>query len=405
MDLRTLLLVCVVMAAGCAAPTQEPAAEPNQRAPVRTATSPPPDSAEPTPPSTPREATAAPPPATPFVHLALVTDPPRMNAVVVWNVTTNVVEGTWKLLIDGLEVATYNPLPPQIEHTFNRTGMHAIHLTGPANHTAQVELWGQPRNWGEPTDDLWLRPGSNHSGCTLNFLFHHKDYRYFMGTAQHCISSTTRCQQPDEAIGDPNLLFWNEYTAGSTAVRQHRTEDTWLAYSSGITMWERGDTEGLQCVGNDFALLELGPEALAVTHPAMRRIGGPTSLGPLEGLAPGTLVHGFGSSSLRTCQEGFTCSAVEDHLDIKHGAVVDMERGGWIYRIYTYSPGIFGDSGSGMLGPSGEAIGVASTIQVAPMTGSNAFTNVAKALDYMEAHEGWAPKLVPWDEFDSQWVA
>lgn len=56
---------------------------------------------------------------------------------------------------------------------------------------------------------------------------------------------------------------------------------------------------------------------------------------------------------------------------------------------------IQGDSGSGMLGPNGEAQGILA--QGLPTeTGT---TNLAFALEYMRLHLGWAPELVTWNEF------
>ncbi len=54
--------------------------------------------------------------------------------------------------------------------------------------------------------------------------------------------------------------------------------------------------------------------------------------------------------------------------------------------MYTASPGIPGDSGSGYLTQNGEAVGVLSTLNLAPLPVSNGMTNLAKALRYAADH-------------------
>ena len=54
--------------------------------------------------------------------------------------------------------------------------------------------------------------------------------------------------------------------------------------------------------------------------------------------------------------------------------------------MYTASPGIPGDSGSGFLDASGKAFGVLSTVAVLPCPGSNGVGSLALELSYMAAH-------------------
>ena len=54
--------------------------------------------------------------------------------------------------------------------------------------------------------------------------------------------------------------------------------------------------------------------------------------------------------------------------------------------MYTVSPGIPGDSGSAFLDKDGKAIGVLSTLALAPLAGSNGVSDVGLALAYMEAN-------------------
>jgi hypothetical protein len=56
--------------------------------------------------------------------------------------------------------------------------------------------------------------------------------------------------------------------------------------------------------------------------------------------------------------------------------------------VFTVSPGIPGDSGSAFLDRQGRALGVLSTLQIAPAAGSNGVGDVAKEVAYMRANGG-----------------
>ena len=54
--------------------------------------------------------------------------------------------------------------------------------------------------------------------------------------------------------------------------------------------------------------------------------------------------------------------------------------------MYTLTPGIPGDSGSAFLNSTGQALGVLSTLVIAPLPASNGVSDLASMLDYMRAH-------------------
>lgn len=56
--------------------------------------------------------------------------------------------------------------------------------------------------------------------------------------------------------------------------------------------------------------------------------------------------------------------------------------------MYTVSPGIPGDSGSGFVDSNGDALGVLSTVQFAPIAGSNGVGTLAKELAYANSVTG-----------------
>ena len=105
------------------------------------------------------------------------------------------------------------------------------------------------------------------------------------------------------------------------------------------------------------------------------RWGGPTGLAR-DGAAAGSAVYSWGHSSLRPGQA----------LSAKQGAVVDTAYDGWGYDLYTASPGVPGDSGSGFLDAQGRALGVLSTIAVEPLPLSNGVGDLAHELAFARGH-------------------
>jgi hypothetical protein len=66
--------------------------------------------------------------------------------------------------------------------------------------------------------------------------------------------------------------------------------------------------------------------------------------------------------------------------------VIQNEGNGWSHVVATATPGVPGDSGSGFLDDSGAAIGVLSTLQIAPLAGTNGVGDLAKELAYARGH-------------------
>jgi hypothetical protein len=69
--------------------------------------------------------------------------------------------------------------------------------------------------------------------------------------------------------------------------------------------------------------------------------------------------------------------------------VVATEGNGWSRTVYTVTPGIPGDSGSGFFNSSGQAFGVLSTLQILPTAGSNGVGDLAKELAYARANSSF----------------
>ena len=132
-------------------------------------------------------------------------------------------------------------------------------------------------------------------------------------------------------------------------------------------MQARGEANPDACQYNDFALVRIDPADVGEVNPSVPGFGGPTGVGSAS---VGQTVYSYGNSSLRG---GVT------QLSPKQGAVVLTEGGGWSYTVYTATPGVPGDSGSGFLNSTGQAMGVLATLQVLPAAGSNGVGDLTRA--------------------------
>jgi hypothetical protein len=115
--------------------------------------------------------------------------------------------------------------------------------------------------------------------------------------------------------------------------------------------------------------------------------GGPTGVGAWGGTL--STVYTYGNSSLRG---GIAA------LSPKQGVVVQNHPSEWSHDVYTITPGIPGDSGSGFMNASGGAIGTLSTVQLAPLAGSNGVGDLPRGLAYARSHGFSGTNLVPGTE-------
>jgi hypothetical protein len=90
-------------------------------------------------------------------------------------------------------------------------------------------------------------------------------------------------------------------------------------------------------------------------------------------------VYTYGNSSLR-----FGISQTSP----KQGTSLGDSEEGWSHTVYTATPGIPGDSGSAFLDPNGNALGILSTVAIAPFAGSNGVGDVNKEVQWMLSHGG-----------------
>lgn len=209
--------------------------------------------------------------------------------------------------------------------------------------------------------------------CTANFVFwtaNGTGFDLYIGQAAHCAGTG--------AATDTNGCTADSLPLG-TKVDLGTGHDGVLAYSSWLAMQDAGTSEDApECYGNDFALVRIAEADEPAVSPAVPFFGGPVALADVGDLATGDEVYSYGNSGLRL--------GLEPVLSWKHGSVVSSTD--WLADVYTATPGIPGDSGSGFLTADGGAWGVLSTVAIAPLPASNQVAGLAPALDYAVTHDG-----------------
>ena len=216
--------------------------------------------------------------------------------------------------------------------------------------------------------------------CTANFIFRDGGGTY-VGQAAHC--SGTGAATDTDGCSSQSLPI------GTAVEVTGASRPGTLVYNSWITMQQKGETDADTCAYNDLALVKIDPADVGNVNPSVPGFGGPTGLAGAAA-ASGETVYTYGNSSLRF---GVT------KLSPKQGVVVDNSPGGWSTDVYTATPGIPGDSGSGFMSSTGQAFGVLSTVQIAPLAASNGVGTLPLELAYMHANSSFTgTQLVPGTE-------
>jgi hypothetical protein len=225
-----------------------------------------------------------------------------------------------------------------------------------------------------PAASATIHPGvqvfTEGAQCTSNFVFEEGSSVY-LGQAAHC--SGTGGQTETDGCSSGSLPL------GTPVEVKGASRPGTLVYNSWLTMQANGESDPSTCAYNDLALIRIDPADVNSVNPLVPGFGGPTGVGATGGL--GSTVYSYGNSELRG---GVT------KLSPKQGVVVQSEGGGWSHIVATLTPGIPGDSGSGFLNGTGGAIGILSTLQIAPLAGTNGVGDLGKELAYMRADSGFA---------------
>ena len=238
-----------------------------------------------------------------------------------------------------------------------------------------------------PADTAQIHPGTmmytDGAQCTANFVYTDGAGNTYVGYAAHCAGTgaatdTDGCSTQSLPLG--TKVTFNE--GGSLVDEGTQVGTGTLAYSSWLTMQKKGEKDTNTCAYNDLALVKVDSADVSKVNPSVPFWGGPTGI-DTDGTAAGDRVYTYGNSSLRAGVEQLkphTGSSVGD----------DAADGGWSHPVYTVTPGIPGDSGSGFMSADGTALGVLSTVAIAPLAGSNGVGDLGKELAYAQASSGIA---------------
>jgi len=217
--------------------------------------------------------------------------------------------------------------------------------------------------------------------CTGDFVFADAANNTYLGYAAHCAGTgsatdTNGCQSDSVPLGTRVDLTNDGNLLSEGTVVGHGT----LAYSSWITERRLSTSDPNTCAYNDLALVRIDAGDVSKVNPSVPFWGGPTGIDN-DGTATGDRVWTYGNSSLRG-----GLSPLSPHTGVSLGD--DAADGGWSHPLYTVSPGIPGDSGSGLMSQGGKAVGVLSTLGLAPLPASNNIGDLAKELAFAQVHSG-----------------
>jgi hypothetical protein len=225
-----------------------------------------------------------------------------------------------------------------------------------------------------PASSATIHPGvqlvTDGSQCTGNFIFTESAHVY-IGQAAHCarrsgsagVTLRQGCASPSLPIGTPVQI--------TGASRRGR-----IVYSSWLSMDALHETDPDTCLYNDFALVEVDPADTGSVNPSVPIWGGPEGIAH-GGTSAGDPIYGYGHSGL-----GMGLSM----LNSKQGVTLRDSGDGWSHSVLSLSPGIPGDSGSAYLDSHGRALGTLSTLDVAPVPGTNDLGDLGHELAYVHTH-------------------
>ena len=211
--------------------------------------------------------------------------------------------------------------------------------------------------------------------CTANFVFSDASNTVYIGQAAHC-------------SGTGGNTATNGCTSGSLPIGTQvqvtgASQPGVMVYNSWLTMQGLHEADANTCQFNDLALIKLNPADFGKVNPSIPFWGGPNGIDN-NGTVQGENVYSYGNSELR---------GGVSQLSPKQGISLGDDGGGWSHNVYTASPGIPGDSGSAFLNSTGAALGVLSTVQIAPLAGSNGVGDVSREINYMNAHSSLGAQL------------
>ena len=264
-----------------------------------------------------------------------------------------------------------------------RLGAIATALVAATAYAATISTGATAAPAWAPAATSAIHPGvqmyTEGAQCTGNFVFTDATGTVYVGYAAHCAGTggateTDGCDSGSLPLG--TRVTFN--TGGSLLDEGTQVGTGTLAYSSWLTMQRPNEKNANTCAFNDLALVKVDSQFVDDVNPSVPFWGGPVGLDS-NGTAAGDRIYSYGNSSLRAGIEA---------LSPKTGLSLGDAGGGWSHDVYTVTPGIPGDSGSGFMNANGRALGVLSTVQIAPLVGSNGIGDLANELAYANQHSG-----------------
>lgn len=219
-----------------------------------------------------------------------------------------------------------------------------------------------------PADAATIHPGVQAitpiGQCTSNFVFTNGT-EVLIGMAAHCTGTggSTATDGCDSAT----------LPEGAKVTIKGAKKSGIMVYNSWARMKAANEGDADVCAFNDLALVRIDPADVGSVNPSVPFWGGPIGVAtPSAGT-----VYSYGNSSLR-----FGIAP----LSPKIGESLGSTSNDWSQSVYTVTPGIPGDSGSAFLDASGNAVGVLSTLMIAPLAGSNGVGGLANEIAYAQTH-------------------
>ena len=211
--------------------------------------------------------------------------------------------------------------------------------------------------------------------CTANFVFFDASNTVYIGQAAHCSGTGGNTETNGCTSGSLPIGTQVQVTGAS--------QPGVMVYNSWLTMQGLHEADANTCQFNDLALIRLSSADSSKVNPSIPFWGGPNGI-DTNGTVQGENVYSYGNSELR---------GGVSQLSPKQGVSLGDDGGGWSHNVYTVSPGIPGDSGSAFLNSTGAALGVLSTVQIAPVAGSNGVGDISREINYMNAHSSLGAQL------------
>ena len=169
--------------------------------------------------------------------------------------------------------------------------------------------------------------------CTANFIFH--------GRAATPTSARLRTARAPAPPPTPTAATRARSRSGTPVEIDGATRPGTLAYSCWIAMQQAGETNADACAYNDFALVRIDPADVGRVSASVPGFGGPTGSAARARRRRRLLLRQLVAARRRHPAQP---EAGQGRTDAGNG---------WSRTVYTVTPGIPGDSGSGFLDAQG----------------------------------------------------